>query len=96
MKTPEKVVFLSNQVKKLKNQIALFLAKIKLYLYLSHLEFNHRFIDQWIEEATTEVEHTLEQIKQGGITKIQEQKILNLIKAVNHVAKPFITTPKLR
>ena len=96
MKTPDKVVFLTNQVRRLKGQIALLLAKIKLYLYLSHLEFNHRFIDQWIEDATTDVEHALEQIKQGGITKAQEQKILTLIKAVNQAAKPSITTSKLR
>ena len=84
------------QVAKFKSQIALLLAKIELYLYLSHLEFNHRFIDQWIEEATTDVEQTLEQIKQGGIAKIQEQKILNLIKAVNQAAQPFTSTSKLR
>ena len=84
------------QVAKFKSQIALLLAKIKLYLYLSHLEFNHRFIDQWIEEATTDVEHTLEQIKQGGITKIQEQKILILLKSVNQAAQPFTSTSKLR
>ena len=87
MKTPDKVVFLTDQVRKLKGQIALLLAKIKLYLYLSHLEFNHRFIDHWIEDATTDVEQTLEQIKQGGITKIQEQKILHLLKTLHRVAQ---------
>ena len=96
MKTPDKVVFLTDQVRKLKGQIALLLAKIKLYLYLSHLEFNHRFIDHWIEDATTDVEQTLEQIKQGGITKVQEQKILILINAVNQAAKLSTTTLKLR
>lgn len=75
------------QVTKFKSQIALILAKIKLYLYLSHLEFNHRFIDHWIEEATTDVEHTLEQIKQGGITKMQEQKILRLLKTLHRLAQ---------
>ena len=96
MKTPDKVVFLTDQVRKLKGQIALLLAKIKLYLYLSHLEFNHRFIDHWIEDETTDVEQTLEEIKQGGITKVQEQKILILIKAVNRTAQPSTATPKLR
>ncbi len=96
MKTPDKVAYMKTQILRLKGQIALLLAKIKLYLYLSHLEFNYRFIDQWMEDAEDHVEHTLEQIKQGGITKAQEQKILILIKAVNQAAKLSNTTPKLR
>ena len=94
MKTPEKVAYMKTQILRLKGQIAMLLAKIKLYLYLSHLEFNHRFIDQWIEEATTDVEHTLEQIRQGGITKAQEQKILHLLKTLHRVAQQTNLTSK--
>ncbi len=86
MKTPDKVVFLKNQISRLKGQITLLMAKIKLYLYLSHLEFNPRFIDHWIDDATENVEDTLTQIQQGGITKIQEQRILKLLQAVHREA----------